>query len=107
MAGNFKEATDAIVMDGNDHVATCLRDVIAGQTITYRAGERLVELKALSDIPFGHKISICPIAADTHVRKYGEVIGRATVAIEPGEHVHVHNLEGIRGRGDQAKGETA
>ena len=29
------------------------------------------------------------------------VIDRAIEDIEPGEHVHIHNIEGIRGRGDQ------
>jgi len=27
------------------------------------------------------------------VFKYGEFIGDATRAIEPGEHVHIHNIE--------------
>jgi hypothetical protein len=30
------------------------------------------------------------------VRKYGEVIGVATVAIQAGTHVHVHNLKSQR-----------
>ncbi len=30
------------------------------------------------------------------MRKYGEVIGIATAAIEPGAHVHVHNLVSAR-----------
>jgi altronate dehydratase small subunit len=33
--------------------------------------------------------------------KYGEVIGVATREIAPGQHVHVHNLESRRGRGDK------
>ncbi len=32
--------------------------------------------------------------------KYGQVIGRATADIAVGEHVHVHNIESTRGRGD-------
>ncbi len=43
--------------------------------------------------------------------KYGQVIGRATKDIEAGGHVHVHNLESTRGRGDKAEnaaeGETS
>jgi altronate dehydratase small subunit len=34
------------------------------------------------------------------VVKYGEIIGRATADIAKGEHVHVHNIESLRGRGD-------
>lgn len=34
------------------------------------------------------------------VIKYGEIIGKASVEIRKGQHVHVHNLESLRGRGD-------
>lgn len=47
---------------------------------------------AIKDIPKGGEII-----------KYGEIIGRATANIEPGEHVHVHNVESLRGRGDLEK----
>jgi altronate dehydratase small subunit len=57
----------------------------------------------LEAIPFGHKVAIMDVPEGTYVCKYGEVIGRATAEIEAGRHVHVHNVEGIRGRGDQAK----
>jgi altronate dehydratase small subunit len=108
MAGNMQGGADAIVMDEQDHVATCLRNVEAGETIVYRKGEQLIELKTASKIPFGHKAAIVDIPSGTDVRKYGEVIGRSTSPIARGEHVHVHNIEGIRGRGDQAKkGESA
>src|SRR5882724_6881928 len=33
-----------------------------------------------------------PVPAGDAVYRYGNVIGFATAAIEPGEHVHVHNL---------------
>ena len=32
--------------------------------------------------------------------KYGEEIGVASRAIAAGNHVHVHNLDSMRGRGD-------
>jgi altronate dehydratase small subunit len=35
-----------------------------------------------------------------NVLKYGQVIGRATRAIAPGEHAHVHNFDSARARGD-------
>ena len=44
-------------------------------------------------IPAGHKVATRAIAADGAVRRYSQVIGFATRAIEPGAHVHVHNLE--------------
>ncbi len=40
----------------------------------------------------GHKYAIRPIAPGENVIKYGMPIGHAKVRIEPGEHVHTHNL---------------
>lgn len=90
-------------MNDRDHVVTSLREIGAGETIKYRnaAGEQAVVVR--NDIPFGHKIAISNIEAGTDVRKYGEVIGRAVEPIAIGQHVHVHNIEGIRGRGDLGK----
>ena len=43
-------------------------------------------------IPGGHKLAITPIAPGEAVRRYGQIIGFATRSIEPGDHVHSHNL---------------
>jgi len=43
-------------------------------------------------VPPGHKVATAAIAAGEPVRRYGQLIGRATQAIAPGQHVHVHNL---------------
>ena len=40
----------------------------------------------------GHKYAIRPIAPGENVIKYGMPIGHAKVRINPGEHVHTHNL---------------
>jgi altronate hydrolase len=44
-------------------------------------------------IPAGHKVATRPIAVGEPVRKYNQIIGFATEAIEPGAHVHTHNVE--------------
>ncbi|KIL40529.1 D-galactarate dehydratase [Gordoniibacillus kamchatkensis] len=103
MAHQFEAGADALVMDARDHVATALRDIAAGETIRYLRGGSLETVTLLDPVPFGHKVSIAAIDAGSEVRKYGEVIGRSTAAIERGRHVHVHNIEGIRGRGDMAQ----
>ncbi|MDB5084783.1 MAG: D-galactarate dehydratase [Bacilli bacterium] len=95
---------DAIAIDSKDQVATALRDLKAGDTIAYRLGEDIFKVAAIKDIPFGHKIAIRSVNAGQPVYKYGEVIGAATTDIAIGDHVHVHNIEGIRGRGDHASG---
>ncbi|HCU07875.1 MAG TPA: D-galactarate dehydratase [Clostridiales bacterium] len=55
-----------------------------------------------ADIPYGHKIALKDIAQGESIFKYGEVIGQATQPIGPGQHVHVHNVASLRGRGDLA-----
>ena len=40
------------------------------------------------------------ISKGENLIKYGEAIGQATQDIEEGQHVHVHNVESLRGRGD-------
>lgn len=103
MAGHIQAGADALVMDEKDHVATALREMTAGETIHYRKGEVMHALTLVDPIPFGHKMALSNISKDTQVRKYGEVIGLSSSDIAQGAHVHVHNIEGIRGRGDQAK----
>ena len=48
----------------------------------------------------GHKVSLFRIEKGERIIKYGETIGLATAKIDTGCHVHVHNLESRRGRGD-------
>ena len=49
-------------------------------------------LDGSDSIPAGHKFALVPIAKGEFVLKYGEIIGRATQAIQPGDWVHTHNL---------------
>lgn len=94
---------DALVMDTKDHVATLIRDIVNGASVTYDLQGMRKQIVSLDDIAFGHKIAIVDIPKGTHVHKYGEVIGQAVEDIAAGQHVHVHNMEGLRGRGDQVK----
>jgi len=89
----------AIRMTDEDNVATVLEDVRAGQEILVKDGKEF-GLKVVQDIPFGHKVATADIEKGEMVIKYGEVIARATAHIGKGEHVHIHNAESLRGRGD-------
>ena len=57
-------------------------------------------IRALDPIPYGHKVAVRDIRAGEQITKYGEEIGVSTRAIAAGNHVHVHNLDSMRGRGD-------
>ncbi len=50
-------------------------------------------LKAVQDIPIGHKVALTDIKAGDTVIKYGEDIGKAVADIKKGEHLHVHNVK--------------
>jgi len=54
---------------------------VDGQTVTVR-----------EPIPAGHKVALSAIPQGDIVRRYGQVIGRAGLPIEAGQHVHTHNL---------------
>ncbi len=82
-----------------DNVAVVLSPLRAGDWLRLQ-GQEIVARQA---IPFGHKIALTEIAKDAPVIKYGEIIGQAGQPIHPGEHVHVHNFDSRRGRGDLEK----
>ncbi len=94
-------STKAIILDRGDNVATATTDLKKGADIRVSSGESEINLVLRQDIPFGHKLALKDIKNGEAVVKYGEVIGRATADIGSGEYVHVHNIEGDRGRGDR------
>ncbi|MBL8579093.1 MAG: altronate dehydratase [Mesorhizobium sp.] len=56
------------------------------------------------DIPRGHKLAIQSIEPGDGIIKYGQVIGIATTAIQPGDHVHVHNIRAAEERDERRAG---
>lgn len=81
-----------IIINEKDNVATALQDFHKGQNV---AGVTLQE-----DIQSGHKFALKDINAKELVIKYAEAIASASCDIKAGQWVHIHNTEGIRGRGD-------
>ena len=79
----------AIVLAKSDNVAMVTADVRPGSDVLADG----VAIAVLEPIPFGHKIALSAIATGADIIKFGVPIGRATMAITPGEHVHVHNIE--------------
>ena len=69
-----------------DNVVVAGVDISEGTTIPE---ENIV---CRNPIRFGHKIATQSIDADAPIRKYGQIIGFAHRTIEPGEHVHEHNM---------------
>ena len=93
----------ALILDPADNVASVIDRVEVGDTVIARLGNETKAVVALEDIPFGFKIALANLEAGEAVIKYGEVIGKASRPIARGALVHVHNVEGNRGRGDLQK----
>ena len=94
----------AIIMNEKDNVATLLTDVDKNDVVQVRVREKLTEVRMQGKIQFGHKFAIREINKGENVIKYGEPIGQATQDIEEGQHVHIHNVESLRARGDLLEG---
>ena len=71
-------------LNPQDQVAIAYRDLESGTPLENSTCQDL--------IPAGHKVALTAIASGESVRRYGQVIGIASRAIAPGQHVHVHNL---------------
>ncbi len=86
-----------------DNVATLFANGIEkGDEIIVRDKAGNAEtIRTLTAIPYGHKIAVFDINQGDAIIKYGEKLGEATAPIRKGEHVHVHNLDSVRGRGDR------
>ena len=87
------------VIDESDNVATNVADEIPKGTEVDVKG---TTIETLDVIPYGHKMALQTIPEGGTVLKYALSIGSATEDIQPGNHVHVHNVESNRGRGDLA-----
>ncbi len=94
-----------IVLDKADNVGNAIEDIHTGDRVSYQLDGEQFELQATSDTPFGFKVAVRDIPANSPVIKYKETIGMTSRPIVAGECVHIHNVEGNRGRGD-IKGEN-
>ncbi|SDE44511.1 UxaA family hydrolase [Sporomusa acidovorans] len=87
---------NAIHVSELDNVATALE--------LLKKGDIALGVAVLQDIRQGHKFATADIKKGEPVIKYASHIGLASCDIKAGEWVHVHNMEGERGRGDTDSG---
>jgi altronate hydrolase len=78
--------TPTIRIHPADNVVIARRQLLGG-TMVPSEGITVVGL-----VPPGHKVATTAIREGEPVRRYNQVIGHATQAIAPGQHVHTHNL---------------
>ena len=84
-----------LVHEKADNVGVATVDIKAGEKAKglYMDSQKPAQVKALQDIPLGHKIALATFKKDDSVIKYGHDIGRVVAGIKTGEHVHIHNLK--------------
>lgn len=90
----------AVIIDEKDNIATATVDLKAGEKVDMFLMDEIISIDVAQNILFGHKFAIKDIPQGAEVLKYGESIDKATQYIQVGQHVHVHNVESQRGRGD-------
>jgi altronate hydrolase len=82
----FEEA--AVLLHPNDDVGVAKRALPAGTRLQRAEGG--LTLSQL--VPTGHKFALHAAAHGTPLRRYGQIIGFAKTTVNPGDHVHTHNL---------------
>jgi len=84
-----------LIHENADSVGVATVDIKAGDTAKglYMDTQENIDVKALSDIPLGHKIALSDHKVADAVIKYGHDIGKVVADIETGQHVHIHNLK--------------
>ena len=90
MNENLANQTDRrlLRLSPEDNVGVVAATIEAGQMLMLEGRP----LPFLDRVPLGQKVALAPIAAGEKVRKYGVPIGSATQPIQPGQHVHTHNV---------------
>ncbi len=79
----------AVLLHPEDDVAIAKAQLAPGTVLMLSEG---IGVRVKQAIPSGHKVALRAVPAGQPVRRYGQVIGAAIRAVEPGEHVHSHNL---------------
>lgn len=83
---------NALLMDEQDNVVTCVAAVSKGGQIVYQKGQEICTLTAEDDIPYCHKAALVDLPQGMEVRKYGEMIGQTTKPITKGHWVSHENI---------------
>jgi (2R)-sulfolactate sulfo-lyase subunit alpha len=84
-----------LVHEKADNVGVATVDIKAGENAKglFMDTQEKIDMKAVQEIPLGHKIALTELKVEDSVIKYGHDIGRVVADIKPGEHVHINNLK--------------
>ena len=83
----MEDNRSTIRLNADDNVVIALKDLdTVNETRKNRSGTAM-------SVSAGHKIAAKKIPKGGLIRKYGQIIGVASKDINPGEHVHTHNMK--------------
>ena len=85
----------ALRLRDTDNVAVVKKAIPANTTLNGS-----ITVTTDREIPAGHKVAITLIREGEAIVKYGQLIGWAKTLIEPGQHVHTHNV-GMKADADE------
>ena len=85
---------EAVVLNPGDNIGVALVDLKPGAEVKIHGREAWV--KMAESIPYQHKFSVTRIDSGEEIIKDGVIIGKAIQNIERGQHVHTHNMTGLR-----------
>jgi len=93
-----RESILALVANPCDNVATLLSacEKQCPALLIDSTLQQLGSMIVIEPVPIYHKMAIRVIAAGEPIIKFGEAMGVASQAIDPGCHVHVHNVGSFR-----------
>ncbi len=86
----------AVLHDAKDTVAVAVVEGVSAGTemnAWIMDDDTVIQVKALQDIPIGHKVAMRDMAQGDTVFKYGVDIGKVVAPIMAGQHAHVHNIK--------------
>src|SRR5687768_1553160 len=87
-SGPVEMSDVAVLLHPSDHVAIAKQPLLPRTVLNTPHGE----IKIAQMIPPGHKFALLAVTKDEPIRRYGQIIGFATLDVKPGQHVHSHNL---------------
>ncbi len=84
-----------LVHEKADTVGVATVDIKSGEEVQglYMDSQKAIAVKAVADIPLGHKLALINFNVGDTVLKYGQDIGKIVAPVKVGEHVHIQNLK--------------
>jgi altronate hydrolase len=79
----------AVHLRPHDNIAVCRRPIPSQTDLAFDGST----IRVPAAIRMGHKFAVRPVKEGDAILKYGQIIGFASRAIQPGEHVHLHNVK--------------